>query len=56
MSASGTQISEGVSHVSMAVKPPSHPTYDLKAVIKLALSEDAGDKGYFASVFVCIYL
>ncbi|RRT75674.1 hypothetical protein B296_00031001 [Ensete ventricosum] len=28
---------------SMAVKPPSHPTYDLKAVIALALSEDAGD-------------
>ncbi|KAJ8486295.1 hypothetical protein OPV22_018780 [Ensete ventricosum] len=30
---------------SMAVKPPSHPTYDLKAVIALALSEDAGDLG-----------
>ncbi|URD94365.1 nicotinate-nucleotide pyrophosphorylase [Musa troglodytarum] len=30
---------------SMAVKPPSHPTYDLKAVIALALSEDAGDRG-----------
>ncbi|XP_076914656.1 quinolinate phosphoribosyltransferase [decarboxylating] 1a-like [Bidens hawaiensis] len=27
------------------VKPPVHPTYDLKGVIKLALSEDAGDKG-----------
>ncbi|KAG6532882.1 nicotinate-nucleotide pyrophosphorylase [carboxylating], chloroplastic-like [Zingiber officinale] len=30
---------------SMAVEPPSHPTYDLKAVIALALSEDAGDRG-----------
>ncbi|KAL8142045.1 hypothetical protein V2J09_015077 [Rumex salicifolius] len=27
------------------IKPPSHPTYDLKGVIKLALSEDAGDRG-----------
>lgn len=25
--------------------PPSHPTYDLKAVIALALAEDAGDRG-----------
>lgn len=30
---------------SMVVKPPSHPTYDLKAVIGLALAEDAGDRG-----------
>uniref|UniRef100_A0A5B6ZBA5 nicotinate-nucleotide diphosphorylase (carboxylating) n=1 Tax=Davidia involucrata TaxID=16924 RepID=A0A5B6ZBA5_DAVIN len=29
----------------MVVKPPSHPTYDLKGVIKLALAEDAGDRG-----------
>ncbi|XP_010265929.1 PREDICTED: nicotinate-nucleotide pyrophosphorylase [carboxylating], chloroplastic isoform X1 [Nelumbo nucifera] len=34
-----------VSLESLVVKPPSHPTYDLKAVIKLALSEDAGDLG-----------
>ncbi|KAL3830803.1 hypothetical protein ACJIZ3_019605 [Penstemon smallii] len=27
------------------LKPPAHPTYDLKAVIQLALSEDAGDRG-----------
>ncbi|KAK4484174.1 hypothetical protein RD792_011395 [Penstemon davidsonii] len=27
------------------IKPPAHPTYDLKAVIQLALSEDAGDRG-----------
>ncbi|KAL4186362.1 hypothetical protein AMTRI_Chr09g33520 [Amborella trichopoda] len=30
---------------SMSIPPPSHPTYDLKAVIKLALAEDAGDRG-----------
>ncbi|KAF5177534.1 Nicotinate-nucleotide pyrophosphorylase [carboxylating] protein [Thalictrum thalictroides] len=32
---------------SMATNPPppSHPTYDLQAVIKLALAEDAGDIG-----------
>lgn len=30
---------------SLSVKPPSHPTYDLKGVIQLALSEDAGDLG-----------
>ncbi|CAD6223892.1 unnamed protein product [Miscanthus lutarioriparius] len=27
------------------VAPPAHPTYDLKAVIALALAEDAGDRG-----------
>ncbi|XP_047306776.1 nicotinate-nucleotide pyrophosphorylase [carboxylating], chloroplastic-like [Impatiens glandulifera] len=40
MSAAGTKQS-----VSLPIKPPSHPTYDLKGVIKLALDEDAGDKG-----------
>ncbi|KAJ9152325.1 hypothetical protein P3X46_025903 [Hevea brasiliensis] len=30
---------------SMTIKPPSHPTYDLKGVIKLALAEDSGDRG-----------
>ncbi|KAG2283280.1 hypothetical protein Bca52824_054500 [Brassica carinata] len=46
MSASATQTAGGgVSHGSMAIKPPSHPTYDLKAVIELALAEDAGDTG-----------
>ncbi|XP_028759064.1 nicotinate-nucleotide pyrophosphorylase [carboxylating], chloroplastic isoform X1 [Neltuma alba] len=30
---------------SFAIKPPMHPTYDLKNIIKLALAEDAGDKG-----------
>ncbi|XP_050231989.1 quinolinate phosphoribosyltransferase [decarboxylating] 1a [Mercurialis annua] len=29
----------------MTIKPPSHPTYDLKGIIKLALDEDAGDRG-----------
>ncbi|KAF4350101.1 hypothetical protein F8388_005963 [Cannabis sativa] len=35
----------GVSVQSMVIKPPSHPTYDLNGVIKLALAEDAGDLG-----------
>ncbi|KAK3043893.1 hypothetical protein RJ639_000592 [Escallonia herrerae] len=35
----------GVSTESISVKPPAHPTYDLKAVIKLALAEDAGNRG-----------
>ncbi|XP_051146175.1 quinolinate phosphoribosyltransferase [decarboxylating] 1a [Andrographis paniculata] len=30
---------------SLVLNPPSHPTYDLKGVIQLALSEDAGDRG-----------
>ncbi|KAI6677128.1 hypothetical protein NL676_037924 [Syzygium grande] len=44
MSAAGTE-SPALSCERMAVKPPSHPTYDLKGVIKLALAEDAGDRG-----------
>ncbi|GFS32913.1 quinolinate phoshoribosyltransferase [Actinidia rufa] len=44
MSATATR-SPGMSIESVAVKPPSHPTYDLKGVIKLALAEDAGDRG-----------
>lgn len=44
MSATGIK-SVGLSFDSVAVKPPSHPTYDLKEVIKLALAEDAGDIG-----------
>ncbi|KAK9277100.1 hypothetical protein L1049_006639 [Liquidambar formosana] len=35
----------GVSFESVVIKPPSHPTYDLKGIIKLALSEDAGGQG-----------
>ena len=34
-----------VSSKSFAIKPPVHPTYDLKNIIKLALAEDAGDQG-----------
>nr|ACJ84362.1 unknown [Medicago truncatula] len=34
-----------ISYESFAVKPPLHPTYDLKGIIKLALAEDAGDLG-----------
>ncbi|KAJ4843399.1 hypothetical protein Tsubulata_013305 [Turnera subulata] len=44
MSATET-MSTRLSFESMAIKPPSHPTYDLKGVIKLALAEDAGDRG-----------
>lgn len=28
-----------------AIPPPAHPTYDLQHVIRLALAEDAGDRG-----------
>lgn len=35
----------GIPAGSLVVKPPAHPTYDLKGVIQLALSEDAGDRG-----------
>ncbi|KAI9079810.1 hypothetical protein K1719_038220 [Acacia pycnantha] len=37
--------SSTTSSKSFAIKPPVHPTYDLKNIIKLALAEDAGDKG-----------
>lgn len=41
----------GISAIeSLVMKPPAHPTYDLKEVIKLALSEDAGDRGPFSSL------
>ncbi|XP_022859519.1 nicotinate-nucleotide pyrophosphorylase [carboxylating], chloroplastic isoform X2 [Olea europaea var. sylvestris] len=44
MSATATR-NVGMSVGSLVVKPPAHPTYDLKGVIQLALSEDAGDRG-----------
>ncbi|XP_030529199.1 nicotinate-nucleotide pyrophosphorylase [carboxylating], chloroplastic isoform X2 [Rhodamnia argentea] len=44
MAAAATE-GHAASFERMAVKPPSHPTYDLKGVIKLALAEDAGDRG-----------
>lgn len=44
MSASKTR-NPRVTLESLVIKPPSHPTYDLKGIIKLALAEDAGDLG-----------
>ncbi|XVE85395.1 hypothetical protein DITRI_Ditri17bG0087600 [Diplodiscus trichospermus] len=44
MAASQT-TNAGVSLEAVAIKPPSHPTYDLNGVIKLALAEDAGNRG-----------
>lgn len=42
---------------SLVVKPPAHPTYDLKGVIQLALSEDAGDLGLvLTSLFFWCYV
>lgn len=52
----GTRNSR-VSLESLVVRPPSHPTYDLKGIIKLALSEDAGDRGSFVNsfpIFLCM--
>ncbi|QCD89649.1 nicotinate-nucleotide pyrophosphorylase [carboxylating], chloroplastic isoform X2 [Vigna unguiculata] len=43
---SATEVTDSrISYESFAIKPPEHPTYDLKGVIKLALAEDAGDRG-----------
>ncbi|KAJ7954214.1 Nicotinate-nucleotide pyrophosphorylase [carboxylating] [Quillaja saponaria] len=43
---SATEVERsGISFEPLAVKPPLHPTYDLKGIIKLALAEDAGDRG-----------
>ncbi|KAJ1425417.1 Quinolinate phosphoribosyl transferase, C-terminal [Sesbania bispinosa] len=43
---SATQVTNSrISYESFAIKPPVHPTYDLKGIIKLALAEDAGDRG-----------
>ncbi|XP_022726539.1 nicotinate-nucleotide pyrophosphorylase [carboxylating], chloroplastic-like isoform X1 [Durio zibethinus] len=44
MAAAHTPIA-GVSFEAVTIKPPSHPTYDLKGIIKLALAEDAGNRG-----------
>ncbi|KAF9587658.1 hypothetical protein IFM89_004490 [Coptis chinensis] len=47
--ASASSHSDTSSHINISMEPPItppyHPTYDLNAVIKLALSEDAGDRG-----------
>ncbi|KAE9595423.1 hypothetical protein Lal_00031272 [Lupinus albus] len=43
---SATELTNSkISYESYAIKPPMHPTYDLKGIIKLALAEDAGDRG-----------
>ncbi|XP_008454777.2 nicotinate-nucleotide pyrophosphorylase [carboxylating], chloroplastic isoform X2 [Cucumis melo] len=42
MSASVSNDS-GISVASVAIQPPSHPTYDLRGIIKLALAEDSAD-------------
>lgn len=49
MSASKTR-NPRVTLESLVIKPPSHPTYDLKGIIKLALAEDAGDLGFILSL------
>lgn len=43
-----------MSFESVTLKPPLHPTYDLKGVIQLALAEDAGGQGYLvlSSIFI----
>lgn len=48
MSATGKPA---ISLESMVIKPPSHPTYDLKGVIKLALAEDVANQGYISLMF-----
>lgn len=54
--AASVTVKNGKSVESVIVKPPVHPTYDLKGVIKLALSEDAGDKGLVFIDFVLVLL
>ncbi|KAB1208193.1 Nicotinate-nucleotide pyrophosphorylase [carboxylating], chloroplastic [Morella rubra] len=39
-----------MSFESVTLKPPLHPTYDLKGVIQLALAEDAGGQGDVTSM------
>lgn len=54
MSATATR-NVGMSVGSLVVKPPAHPTYDLKGVIQLALSEDAGDRGKITILLLGLY-
>lgn len=50
--AATTTLNHGKSIESAILKPPVHPTYHLNGVIKLALSEDSGDKGpLFVDIF-----
>uniref|UniRef100_A0A0D6R7E1 nicotinate-nucleotide diphosphorylase (carboxylating) n=1 Tax=Araucaria cunninghamii TaxID=56994 RepID=A0A0D6R7E1_ARACU len=45
MSMSAVKIDNDSRKGIMTVPPPAHPTYDLEAIIRLALAEDAGDRG-----------
>ncbi|KAF3954330.1 hypothetical protein CMV_020306 [Castanea mollissima] len=45
-----TARNPSISFESMALKPPLHPTYDLKGIINLALAEDAGGQGDVTSM------
>lgn len=58
MSARGTGVkTQGVVTTdSLVIKPPAHPTYDLNAVIKLALAEDAGNLGLLSLLCFVILL
>lgn len=49
MSASVSKDS-GISVASVTIQPPSHPTYDLQGIIKLALAEDSADFGDVTSL------
>lgn len=49
--ATGVKNQGVVTTDSLVIKPPAHPTYDLKAVIKLALAEDAGNIGLLFFLF-----
>ncbi|XP_038892238.1 nicotinate-nucleotide pyrophosphorylase [carboxylating], chloroplastic isoform X2 [Benincasa hispida] len=50
--AMSTSVSKdsGISVASVAIQPPSHPTYDLRGIIKLALAEDSADFGDVTSL------
>lgn len=54
MSASVSQDS-GISLASVTIQPPSHPTYDLRGIIKLALAEDSADFGMINYFIVIIF-
>lgn len=45
----------GISVASVAIQPPSHPTYDLRGIIQLALAEDSADFGIM-DYFIINYL
>lgn len=50
--AMSTSVSKdsGISVASVAIQPPSHPTYDLRGIIQLALAEDSADFGDVTSL------